>query len=150
MFYIQRYTFYVYAFIHDALSDYTVLCGGTDVAAADIRILSNEMSEIVERDGNYWFSKAIPGISIRGLVVGSYGYVWFCQLLERVSSQYQASYQEAKAQYNVQKNRFPDKLVSFCTFRMVLCALPLDVALCLPSLSLCHISICHPLLMCSL
>ena len=39
-------------------------------------------------------------------------YGLFCQLLERVSSQYQASYQEAKAQYNVQKNGFPDKLPS--------------------------------------
>ena len=31
------------------------------------------------------------------------------QTLEKVSSQYQASYQEAVAEYNFSKNRFPDK-----------------------------------------
>ena len=45
-----------YAFIHDALSE-LVVCGATDVAAADIRVLSNEMSEIVERDGITGFQK---------------------------------------------------------------------------------------------
>ena len=34
------------------------------------------------------------------------------QILEQMSSQYQASYIEAKAEYNVKKNRFPDKLPS--------------------------------------
>ena len=45
-----------YAFIHDALSE-LVVCGATDVAAADIRVVSNEMSEIVERDGITGFQK---------------------------------------------------------------------------------------------
>ena len=45
-----------YAFIHDALSE-LVVCGATDVSAADIRALSNEMSEIVERDGITGFQK---------------------------------------------------------------------------------------------
>ena len=38
----------------------------------------------------------------------------FCvlQTLEKMSSQYQASYQEALAEYNSSKNRFPDKLPS--------------------------------------
>ena len=34
------------------------------------------------------------------------------QTLESVSSQYQASYMEAEAQYNANKNRYPDKLPS--------------------------------------
>ena len=34
-----------------------MVCGATDVAAADIRALSNEMSEIVERDGISGFQK---------------------------------------------------------------------------------------------
>ena len=34
------------------------------------------------------------------------------QILEKVSSQYKASYQEATAKYNSSKNRFPDKLPS--------------------------------------
>ena len=34
------------------------------------------------------------------------------QTLEKVSSQYKASYQEATAKYNSSKNRFPDKLPS--------------------------------------
>ena len=45
-----------YAFIHDSLSE-LVVCGATDVAAADIRVLSNEMSEVVERDGITGFQK---------------------------------------------------------------------------------------------
>ena len=45
-----------YAFIHDSLSE-LVVCGATDVAAADIRVLLNEMSEIVERDGITGFQK---------------------------------------------------------------------------------------------
>ena len=34
-----------------------MVCGATDVAAADIRVLLNEMSEIVERDGITGFQK---------------------------------------------------------------------------------------------
>ena len=34
------------------------------------------------------------------------------QTLEKVSSQHHASYQEAVAEYNFSKNRFPDKLPS--------------------------------------
>ena len=34
------------------------------------------------------------------------------QTLERVSTQYKASYLEAEAHYNANKNRFPDKLPS--------------------------------------
>ena len=69
-----------YAFIHDALSE-LVVCGATDVAAADIRVLSNEMSEIVERDGITGFQKQfqVQCIGIRGLqscCVFIYGYVW--------------------------------------------------------------------------
>ena len=37
---------------------------------------------------------------------------WCVQILEKVSSQYEASYQEAKAKYNAGKNRFQDKLPS--------------------------------------
>ena len=36
----------------------------------------------------------------------------FSQILEHVSSEAKASYMEAKAEYNVEKNRFPDKLPS--------------------------------------
>ena len=42
------------------------------------------------------------------------------QTLERVSAGYKTSYQEAKAQYNANKNRFPDKLPSECP-AMLLC-----------------------------
>ena len=38
--------------------------------------------------------------------------VFHIQTLEQMSSQYQASYQEAQAKYNLSKNRFPDKLPS--------------------------------------
>ena len=38
------------------------------------------------------------------------------QTLEMVSGQYEATYEEAKAHCNVNKNRFPDKFPSECVF----------------------------------
>ncbi|CAI8049659.1 Tyrosine-protein phosphatase Lar-like [Geodia barretti] len=78
-----------YVFIHDSLSE-LVVCGETDVAAGNIRIRMMQLQ------------KPVPG----GLV----GFQKQFETLEEVSSQCEASYQEAKAKYNAGKNRFPDKL----------------------------------------
>jgi netrin-G3 ligand len=81
-----------YVFIHDSLSE-LVVCGETDVAAGNIRIRMMQLQ------------KPVPG-DPSGLI----GFQKQFETLEEVSSQCEASYQEAKAKYNAGKNRFPDKL----------------------------------------
>jgi hypothetical protein len=82
-----------YDFVHESLSE-LVVCGETDIVAADIRIIINQMMRQVAGDTE------------------TTGFQKEFQTLEKVSAQYKASYQEAEAHYNASKNRFPDNLPS--------------------------------------
>ena len=60
-----------------------------------------------------WVWKVASSLGAHTDIPSHYQSMLFCvQTLEKMSSQYQASYQEALAEYNSSKNRFPDKLPS--------------------------------------
>ena len=128
-----------YVFIYDALSE-LVVCGETDILAANTRININYMKEYVTGEGvtgfqkqfpvtiecvfylihhmminchgNDYFSPSIYTALLQSCKVICYSFAVYLQILQRMSSQYQVSCIEAKAEYNGCKNRFPHKLPS--------------------------------------
>lgn len=98
-------------FIHDALSELLV-CGETEVPVADLRIKINQLSRKTEAITGYQKQFQVFGLWVWADCEDVVLCMCVHQTLELVSSQCRASYLEAKADYNVHKNRYPDKLPS--------------------------------------
>ena len=98
-----------YEFIHCGLSE-LVVCGETEVAAANLRIAVNNLKKEGE-DGMTGFQKQMKVCYTEcGSIVPSS--TKLLQIIEEVSSHQQVTFTDAEQDYNNSKNRFPDKLPS--------------------------------------
>lgn len=97
----------------DAFSE-LVVCGETDIPAVNIRMNINQTKEHVTGEALTGFQKQFQVMCIIFHEVVIVFKATMLQTLEQISSpeQYQASYIEAKAEYNSNMNRFPHKLQS--------------------------------------
>ena len=99
-----------------------MVCGETEVAAANLRITINNLEKMTE-DGTTGFQKQLkvsvkhecynPGNQFHCCILNTaIVYIIMYQILDEVCSQQPVSCADAEKEYNSSKNRFPDKLPS--------------------------------------